>query len=160
MLKPPQRWAVIAAWVAVAAGLLPVIWRLHMLVWGAGWSPAPEFQHGGRLFYVLGLIAVETIASLLVLGLVQPWGERIAGRRIPPGLVVAIAATGATVVSLIIAVTDWQLVALTLQGISNPVTQVEAGWKRAFMLAHYAPWVLWPIGLWVAIVAFARRHWA
>lgn len=48
-------------------------------------------------------------------------------------------------------------VSMTLQGISNPILQVEAGWKRAFMLAHYVPWLLWPVGLGVAIAGFALR---
>lgn len=165
MLYPPQRWALVAAWVAVVGGLLPVVWRLHMLAWGAGWSLADEFRSGGLLAYVWALIAVETLAALLPLGLVQRWGEVwprwvpwVGGRRIPPRFVIVVASLGAAAVTLIIGVTAVQLVAATLQGTSNPILQVQAGWLRAFMLAHYVPWVLWPLGLWVAIVGFARRH--
>ncbi|MCT1460347.1 small integral membrane protein 12 [Aestuariimicrobium sp. p3-SID1156] len=45
---------------------------------------------------------------------------------------------------------------MTMRQQSNPILQVH-GWHRWFMLAHYLPWVLWPIGLWVAIVGYARR---
>lgn len=165
MLKPPQRWAVIAAWASAVGGLMPVVWRLHMLVWGAGWELADEFCRGGLLVYVLGLIVVETLAALAVLGLIQPWGEvwprwvpGVGGRRIPTRLVLGVASVGALLITAIISITFWELLTLTAQGISNPILQVEAGWKRAFMLAHYVPWVLWPLGLWVAIIGYARRH--
>lgn len=165
MLKPPQPWARAAACAAVVGGLLPVAWRLHMLGWGAGWSQAPLFREGGALAYVLGLVTVEAGATLLTLGLVQRWGEvwpawvpGLGGRRIPPRFVLIVAITGATILTAIVAVTAWQLVDATRRGISNPVTQVEAGWLRAFMLAHYVPSVLWPLGLWVAIAGFALRH--
>ena len=164
MLKPSQRWAVVAAWASVIGGLLPVIWRVHMLAWGAGWSLADRFR-SELLWYVVGLIVVETVASILPLALVQPWGEvwprwlpGLAGRRIPARLVIVVASLGACALTLIIATTAVQLVTMTLRGISNPILQVEAGWLRAFMLAHYVPWVLWPAGLWVAIVGFARRN--
>lgn len=146
-------------------GLLPVMWRLHMLAWGAGWELADEFRSGGLLVYVLGLIVLEALASVAPLALVQRWGEvwpgwvpRLGGRRISPTVVAAVASLGAALTTIIIAVTFWQLASLTAQGISNPITQVEPGWHRAFMLAHYVPWVLWPAGLWVAIVGFVRRH--
>ncbi len=165
MLKPPQRWAVIAAWASAVGGLMPVVWRLHMLVWGAGWELADEFRRGGLLVYVLGLIVVETLAALAVLGLIQPWGEvwprwvpGVGGRRISTRLVLGVASVGALLITAIISITFWELLTLTAQGISNPILHVEAGWKRAFMLAHYVPWVLWPIGLWVAINGYARRH--
>lgn len=135
-----------------------------MLAWGAGWLLADQFRHGGLLVYVWGLIVVETLTAVAPLVLVQRWGEvwprwvpRLRGRRIPPRLVIGVAATGAALITVIIAVTAYELVTMTAAGVSNPILQVEAGWLRAFMLAHYVPWVLWPAGLWV-VIGFARRH--
>src|SRR5690625_3381049 len=164
MLRPPQRWAVVAAWVSALAGLAPVMWRVHMLLWGAGWDLAPEYRSQPQLIgYVLALCVLEAIASLLVLGLVRPWGEVwprwlpvVAGRLIPPWLVVAVASLGALAVTVIVIMTAYQLTGMTVQGVSNPVLQVH-GWHRGFLLAHYLPWPLWPIGLWLAIIAYALR---
>lgn len=164
MLKPPQRWAVAAAWVSVVGGLAPVVWRLHMLAWGAGWDLAPVFRHDpARVLYVIALCLVEGTTSLAVLGLVRPWGEFwptrlpvVGGRRIPPGFVVAVAIPGAVAVSAILLGTGYALTVATLHGESNPVLQVH-GWHRAFLLAHYGLWPLWPLGLWAAILGFARR---
>ena len=49
-------------------------------------------------------------------------------RRIPPRFVIVVASLGAAAVTLIIGVTAVQLVAATLQGTSNPILQVQAGW--------------------------------
>ena len=165
MIRPPQRWAVIAAWISAIGGLSPVLWRVHMLIWGAGWDLAPDYRSDPLLVaYVAGLCVVEAAASLLVLGLVRSWGETwpewlplLGGRRIPPRLVLAVAILGTAAVTVILAVMIPQLIMATAQGISNPILQVH-GWHRWFLIAHYAPWPLWPAGLWVAIVAYARRH--
>lgn len=164
MLKPPQRWAEVAAWVSALAGLAPVIWRMHMLAWGAGWDLAAEFRSDPVLVaYVLGLCVIEGAACLAVLGLIRPWGEVwpawlpwLGGRRIPPRFVLSVAGLGAAAVTIILVVVGAGVISLTLQGMSNPVLQVH-GWHRAFMLGHYLVWPLWPIGLWVAIVGYARR---
>lgn len=145
-------------------GLAPVVWRLHMLAWGAGWDLAPDYRSRPLLIgYVLALVLVEALASLAVLGLVRPWGEvwpdwvpGMGGRRIPPAFVVTVASLGALAVSLIVAAALYNIITMTVRGQSNPILQVH-GWHRWFMLAHYVPWVLWPIGLWVAIVGYARR---
>ncbi len=164
MLKPPQRWALIAAWVSALSGLGPVIWRVHMLVWGAGWDMAPSYRGDPMLIgYVLGLCVIETATSLAVFGLVRPWGEtwprllpRIGGRRIPCRFVLSVAVLGATAVTIILAVIGYAIIMRTARGISNPVLQVH-GWQRGFLLAHYLPWPLWPLGLWIAIIGYARR---
>lgn len=164
MLRPPQQWAVIAAWISALAGLAPVAWRVHMLIWGAGLDLAPDYRSEPILMgYVVGLCVIEAIASLVVFGLVRPWGEVcpgwlpfFGGRRIPSWMVITVATLGAMAVTVIVAMTAYQLIMMTIQGISNPVLQVH-GWHRWFLLAHYGPWPLWPLGLWIAIIAYARR---
>lgn len=135
-----------------------------MLLWGAGWDHADEYrtQHLG---YVLGLVVVEAAASLATLGLVQRWGEvwprwlpLLGGRPIPAPFVIAVAGLGAGVVSYLLAGTVYGVAMVTARGMDNPVLQVH-GWHRVFMLAHYLPWPLWPVALWVAIVGYARRVW-
>src|SRR5690625_1475772 len=68
MLRPPQQWAVIAAWISALAGLAPVAWRVHMLIWGTGWDLAPDYRSEPILMgYVVGLCVIEAIASLVVI---------------------------------------------------------------------------------------------
>lgn len=123
-----------------------------MLIWGAGWDLGDEFRSSPTLVgYVVALCMVEIAASLAVLGLVTPFGER----RLRP-VVVVIASMGTLAVTVILGVTLVQMVKLTVQGVSNPILHVH-GWHRWFLLAHYAPWPLWPIGLWVCTIAYARR---
>ena len=112
---------------------------------------------------MLALVVVETLATLAVLGLVRPWGEvwprwvpGLGGRRIPPMFVVTAASLGALAVSLIVGSTFYNITTMTMRGQTNPVLQMH-GWYRVFGLVHYVPWILWPIGLWIAIVGFARR---
>lgn len=135
-----------------------------MLVWGAGWDHADEYrtEHVG---YVLALVAVEAATSLATLGLVQRWGEIwprwvpiLGGRRIPAVFVLVLAGLGAAVVTVLVIGTAYGVTVSTARGLDNPVLQVH-GWHRVFMLAHYLPWPLWPAGLWVAIVGYARRAW-
>lgn len=162
-LEQSRRWEVIAAWAALAGGLGPVIWRLHMLAWGAGWSEAPLYRQGEGLVYVVTLMLVEAAAAAATLGLVLEWGRRwpswvprLGGRPLRPHLVLTTAITGAVLLTTIMLVTAWTLISLTLQGISNPMTQVH-GWHRVFLYLHYIPSLLWPVGLWAATVGYAQR---
>lgn len=85
------------------------------------------------------------------------WVPVVGGRRIPPRFVLTVACVGATLLTVIVASTAYQLISLTARGISNPNTQVD-GWHHTFLLVHYVPAVLWPVGLWVAIAGYALRH--
>ena len=142
----------------------PVAWRLHMLAWGAGWDLAPEFRSSPTMtLYVIGLIVVEAATSLATLGPVRPWGEvwprwlpGLGEQRIPPRFVVVVASLGALAVTVILTIVTKDLILYTMRGISNPILQVS-GWHRVFLVAHYLPWPLWPIGLWVAIIGYAKR---
>lgn len=67
------------------------------------------------------------------------------------------AVPGAILLSAVVATTAYNLVTATAKGVSNPVTQVH-GWHRTFLIAHYLPALLWPLGLWVAILGYALRH--
>ena len=135
-----------------------------MLAWGAGWDLAPEFRNSPTMtLYVIGLIVVEAATSLAALGLVRPWGEvwprwlpGLGERRIPPRSVVVVASLGALAVTVILTIVTKDLIFYTMHGISNPILQVN-GWHRVFLVAHYLPWPLWPIGLWVAIIGYAKR---
>lgn len=136
-----------------------------MLVWGAGWDLADDYRGSVELvIYVVALCVLEIAASLLVFGLVRPWGEIwpawfpwLGGRRIPARFVITVASIGATLVTVLLVVIIAQISMLTAQGVSNPVLQVH-GWHRWFLIAHYALWPLWPLGLWTAIVAYAKRR--
>lgn len=151
MRQPPQKWAVRWTWIAFVAALLPVLWRIHMLVWGAGWELAPEYQRD-LTWYVVGLIVAETIAAALMFALVRPWGEKF-----PLWLVAGVASIGAALLTLLVGDTMIRFTVMTLNGEDNPILETH-GWHRAFLLAHYMWWPLWPIGLWVAIVAFWKRR--
>ncbi|WP_336250570.1 hypothetical protein [Stomatohabitans albus] len=164
MLRPPQRWARNAAWISALAGLGPVLWRIHMLIWGAGWDLAPQYRSSPTLVgYVSLLIVVEAAASIAPLGLVQWWGEvwpswipRLGGRRISPRFVVTVATSGTALVTLLVFPLLGRLFWATAAGIDNPILQVH-GRHRTFLLAHYLFWPLWPIGLWVALFGFYKR---
>lgn len=164
MLRPPQRWARDAAYVSALAGLGPVLWRIHMLAWGAGWDLADQYRSSPALVaYVSALIVMELAASLAPLGLAHRWGEvwpswipSLGGRRVPPRFVVTVAAVGAALVTLLVLPLVGRLVWATANGISNPVLQVH-GWHRWFLYAHYALWPLWPAGLWVALYGYYAR---
>lgn len=108
---------------------------------------------------------LEFASAFLTLGLVQRWGERwprwvpgLAGKGIPWRLVVRIAVLGALALS---AVVGYFLVLFTWlgphEGWRSPMTDSPA-WAGWLMAAFYVPSLLWPVGLWVAIVGFWRRH--
>ena len=109
---PPPRWAVRLATLTVLTTVPSALWRMAMAVGvpvGADGSYVDD--HYGALgwgtAYVFGLSLLLVGLALLTLGLVRPWGERVArwvpligDKRIPPLAAVIPAGTGAVAVTL------------------------------------------------------------
>lgn len=159
---PPARvpapcWAV---WIAHAIPLcvLPSgLWRIAMALGVPVGYTAAELRDlfdvpGWGAVYVIGLsVALEGLA-LLSLGLVRPWGETVphrvplvGGRQIPTAAVVAIAGTGALVLTLLAA---GQLVVW-------PQTDHD---RLPLMGPTYAPLLAWGPLLGMLVIAYARRR--
>src|SRR5690242_16536275 len=93
-----------AYWAAHAVPLVILpsgLWRLAVAfgapIVGDAHMRAPERA------YLVTLTVVSEALGLLTLGLIQPWGERLFGRRLPVAAAVVPAATGAVLVTLLCA---------------------------------------------------------
>jgi hypothetical protein len=152
----------------VAAHLIPLVllpsglWRI-MLGCGAsmGFSRATLEDQGfpgqGTVMVVLLTLLTEALA-LLSLGLVRPWGEvvpawvpRLRGRRIPPGPVVAVAATGGLLLTAI-----W---GFALRGVfTGGLEEVHGRGWHALVVACYTPAILWGPLLLLVTDLYRRRR--
>lgn len=167
MQYPPQRWAIVAAWVAALASVVPACWRILMLLGVAPYGMRDMYiDSPATIGYVVTLDLLQVGAGLLTFGLVRPWGEvwpgwmpGVGGRRISPRLVLGIASTGATLVVLI----TFALVGVfgsRLLGLAAGPTPLDGTSGLGFWLwlAMYLPWLAWGPALVVAIVGHWRRR--
>lgn len=105
--------------------------------------------------YVFGLSTVQLGAGFLTVGLVQPWGERFLGRRIPIAPVVVVAVLGGLAVVYLF---DINLVQALLAG-QRPDDGRVAGVPLTVMIACYAPILLWgPLELLATYGYWLCRH--
>lgn len=165
---PVQPWARAAAWAAFLCALPPVAWRGAMLA-GAptGFAEAAEFRADPLLtWYVVGLMVVETAAAALCLGLARPWGERVpawvpgvGGRTIHRLVPTILGGAGAAVLVAVIGVLGVSFGGAWL-GLTDAWTP-DAGMtgpQRLVLALCYAPMVLWPEALTVAVIGYWRRR--
>lgn len=166
--REPQRWAKAACWTAFCSAIPSALWRLAMLAGvDTGFMYADLYRDGGAAtLYVLGLEVVQLGAAALCLGLCYPWGERVpswvpglGGRTLPRLLPLAIGAAGNAVLYLIIGGTLLRLASRWL-GLSEgwtPTDGMSTGPVVALAIA-YAPMLIWPVALTVALVGYGRRR--
>ncbi|MEU3272170.1 hypothetical protein ABZ639_15100 [Saccharomonospora sp. NPDC006951] len=158
----PARWAIIAAWAVPLCVLPSAIWRILNI----GEDP-------DATWYLLSLSAGSMLLSLLTVGLVRSWGERvphwipgIGGHTLPPRLVAGIASTGAMILIVLSAyfVYNWftlETARTDLQLVGNPGTDTRPLSERdqaTEVVLTYAPMLAWgPLVLTLA-VDYWRRH--
>ena len=132
-----------------------------------GFAEADAYRDGaGGTAYVLGLEVLQLGAAASCLGLCQPWGERvprwvpgIGGRvfsRLPPTIAGGV---GAGLLYLAIGGTALSLARRWL-GLAEgwtPTDGMGTGQTTVLALA-YAPMLVWPIALTVALVGYWRRR--
>jgi hypothetical protein len=140
------------------------IWRLVLgcgatLGFSRAYLEAEDMPGWGTASMVLLTVLTEALA-LLSLVLVRPWGEviprwipRLGGRRIPPAMVVAPAAIGGVLLTLMWV---WAIAGLFSGRLDGFVGGI--GW-RTLMLACYLPALLWgPLLLWLTRAYRHRRR--
>ena len=160
---PAPRWARRAATLAVLTTVPSGLWRTAMVL-GVPVGASDEIRRqrygfpGWGTAYVFGLTFLLVGLALLTLGLVQRWGEivprwvpLVGGREVPAQAAVVPAGAGAVALTLL-----W----------TSAMSSVEQIWavyglegaERAFMLACYAPLLLWGPLLAAVTVSYHRRR--
>lgn len=158
--RPIPRWARVVAHIVPLTTLPSGLWRIAI---ACGFSLGmrdhgePIHVHGWESVYLICLSLTIEGCALLAFGLVRPWGERaprwfpvIAGRRVPPRLVVAAAATGTVLVTFI---------ALMFFVPADSISDLEAtDAGRAVAVACYLPLLLWGPLLGALTIGYHRRR--
>lgn len=157
------RWVLLSAWLAIAAALPTVVWRV---VVGFGWALgtpgrwwAAEHIPGSGTVYVLVLSLLQLVAALLTLLLVHPRGDHIPGwspvaprTQLPAPVVASIALGGATVLVFLCVASaiNW--------GNVDPFRGVRFNGSAALCWACYAVAPLWPVFLIVTTLGYLRSR--
>ena len=165
--QPPPRWARIACWLCFLCPLLSALWRVAMLL-GAdtGFRLAHIYRESADgTAYVLSLEAVQIGAAAVCLCLCGSWSERlprwlpwIGGRAIPRWLPIVVGGAGdALLYAIIYGVTA--LFTLRWLGLAEGFTPTPGmSLIQVLVLAlAYAPMLVWPPALTVALVGYWRR---
>jgi hypothetical protein len=153
----------VSAWLAVAAALPTVLWRV-VVGFGAQlgtpeqWRAAEHIPGSGTV-YVLVLSLLQLAAALLTLLLVHPRGDHVPGwspiaarAQLPAPLVAAIALLGAAALLFLCVASaiNW--------GNVDPFAGVRfTGWA-ALCWASYAAAPLWPIFLIITTLGYLRSR--
>jgi hypothetical protein len=162
----PPRWAHWAAHIVPLCALPSGLWRIAMGVGiPVGYSAermSAEGYPGWGTVYVIVLAVLVEILALLTLGLVRPWGEVaprwipvLGGRRMRPRIVVAVAGTGAVLLTLIMLsqLIVWQMIDESTLGAGD-----LTGTARMIMGLCYAPLLAWGPLLGAVTYTYYLRH--
>jgi hypothetical protein len=158
--RPVPRWAQVVAHLVPLTTLPSGLWRVAIAFgFSLGMLDHGEPLHVGgweSVYLVCLSLTIEGLA-LLAFGLVRPWGERaprrfplIGGRPIPPRLVVAVAGTGALLVTFV------SLMFFLPRDSIADLEATDAGLTVA--VACYLPLLLWGPLLAALTVAYYRRR--
>ncbi|WP_180342464.1 hypothetical protein [Actinomyces wuliandei] len=165
--RPPQRWATAACWAAFCSALPSAAWRLAILTGvETGFSQTASYRGTATgTAYVLGLEALQVGSAALSLGLCSRWGEQVprwvpgvGGRALPRLLPLVVGGTGNVVLYVVIGGTTAVLARRWL-GLAQgwtPTDGMSTG-QAAVLAAAYAPALVWPVALTVALIGYARR---
>jgi hypothetical protein len=158
--RPVPRWAHTVAHLIPLTTLPSGLWRIAIacgLSLGMLDHGEPLRINGWESVYLVCLsLTIEGLA-LLAFGLVRPWGERVpqhlpvlGGRRLPPRLITAVAATGAVLVTAI------ALMFFLPRDNVSTMEATDAG--LAVAVACYAPLLLCGPLLGALTIAYYRRR--
>lgn len=166
--QSPQWWARAACWLCLACALPSAAWRVAMLL-GADTGFRLAHLYRGSAFgtaYVLGLEALQVGAAAACLALCGSWSERlpswlpwIGGRAIPRWLPIVVGSVGDVLLYVIIyGVTA--LFVLRWSGLAEGFTPTPGmSPAQVVVLAlAYAPMLVWPPALTVALAGYRRRR--
>ena len=120
----------------------------------------------GGIVYVLALESVQVGAAIACVGLCRPWSERVpgwvpglGGRTIPRRLPMVLGGIGNALLYLIVyyVATRFALAALSRPPGWTPAQGMSTGQTWVLALC-YAPMLLWPVALTVALIGYWRRR--
>lgn len=161
MDRPPQRWAVWCAHLAVLSSLPSGIWRILVVLHvPLGLGPLERLgvnTLGGSLSLVF-LTTVQEFFAFLTLGLVSRWGEvmprwipLLGGRTVRPWVAALAAGLGAVALTVL-----WTGSIVFARPTAAWYALPELG--RTIITILYAPLLVWGPLLGVVTVAYVRRH--
>jgi len=165
-VSEPPRWAHRAAHLVPLCALPSGLWRIVMGVgvpvgYSAERMSGEGYPGWGTVYVIVLSVLVESLA-LLSLGLVRPWGEvlprwipRVGGRPLRPRIVVAVAGSGAVLLTLIMVsqAIVWQMIDESTLGAGE-----LTGTARQVMGLCYAPLLAWGPLLAAVTYTYHRRH--
>lgn len=166
--RPPQPWARTACWACLGCALPSATWRVAMMAGadvGFGYAYLYRGSAGG-IIYVLALESVQVGAAIACVGLCRPWSERVpgwvpglGGRTIPRRLPMVLGGIGNALLYLIVyyVATRFALAALSRPPGWTPAQGMSTGQTWVLALC-YAPMLLWPVALTVALIGYWRRR--
>lgn len=166
--RPPQSWARAACWACLGCALPSATWRVAMMAGadvGFGYAYLYRGSAGG-IVYVLALESVQVGAAIACVGLCRPWGERVpgwvpglGGRTIPCRLPMVLGGIGNALLYLIVYSVAFRFARAALSDPPGwtPAQGMSPGQTWVLALC-YAPMLLWPVALTVALIGYRRRR--
>lgn len=154
---PSPRWLIWSAWTAFLCTIPSAIWRALMIL---GLLPGGDALRGhylaaGDFGYVMGLSIVQLFFGFLAVGLIRPWGEHLAGYRVPPALGLVLGVCGGLIVTYLF---DWGLLPRLLAGGRPDQGLMGTGIHYWVMAAAYSPIFFWgPLTIISSVGYWLRR---
>jgi hypothetical protein len=162
------RWGRIAVYVAMVA---PIFYAITRYAWALGFPlgmNAERFRHGQESGTWIGGLSLATfglVGAVLMLGLVQRWGEvfsrwmiGLAGRRVPIGLAV-IPASIVAVLLIVGGIGIWSGLSQMVAGLAaSGATDLESSGAIVFQLGPTLLFPVWGIALAVATLGYYYRR--